>query len=202
MQEKYHEFRKVSYNSIHVPLCTFRLHASGEKGEAQAKDSVRTPEMTDLSSAATTENAVQSEVSGEAIAEQAPSGMTEADDPGYIDNTFTGDIRIHEKKHSSYISMQLKAQDGIVRGKYFYESNPNREDLLLEGYLNGDSLQLNELNAKGAITGRFIGKYITPTTIEGVWKNPRGTKEYAFSLETTDMSYEERKAVGVKADPE
>jgi hypothetical protein len=54
------------------------------------------------------------------------------------------------KRNGDYllITMYLKAENGEVSGKYFYQGNPKKEDILLKGRIIGDSLMLTEYDAQ------------------------------------------------------
>jgi hypothetical protein len=98
------------------------------------------------------------------------------------------------------ITMYLKAENGEVSGKYFYQSNPKKEDILLKGRIIGDSLMLTEYDAQNNITGRFNGSIISNDTFEGEWTSPNGKKSLFFKLFFDDIDYEQRKIIGLKVD--
>lgn len=125
----------------------------------------------------------------------------EADDPGNFEQVLAGHL---EKKNGDFIfiSMYLKGENGNMTGKYFYENTSAKEDIMLRGNLEGDSLMLVEFDPKNRITGRFNGKYVSPNAIEGTWSTPDGKKQLVFRLKYDDMAYDQRKIIGLKADPE
>jgi hypothetical protein len=106
------------------------------------------------------------------------------------------------KRNGDYllITMYLKAENGEVSGKYFYQGNPEKEDILLKGRVAGDSLMLTEYDAQDRITGSFTGSVWGGDTFEGEWTSPDKKRSLFFKLFYDDRDYEERKIIGLKAD--
>jgi hypothetical protein len=106
------------------------------------------------------------------------------------------------KRNGGYllITMYLKAENGEVSGKYFYQGNPKKEDILLKGRVIGDSLMLTEYDAHDRITGHFNGSIFGNDTFEGEWTSPHKKRSLFFKLFYDDRDYEQRKILGLKAD--
>jgi hypothetical protein len=115
------------------------------------------------------------------------------------DFTFAGSLR-KNNGDEILISMYLKALNGNIVGKYFYEANPKKEDIVLKGHIAGDSLMLTEYDAQNKITGRFSGSIIGNDTFEGLWTSPNNKRSLFFKLYFDDMDYEQRKIIGLKSD--
>jgi hypothetical protein len=98
------------------------------------------------------------------------------------------------------ITMYLKAGKGNITGKYFYQANPKKEDILLKGLIVGDSLMLIEYDPQNKITGRFNGSIQGNDTFEGLWTSPNNKRSLFFKLFFDDMDYEQRKIIGLKSD--
>jgi hypothetical protein len=142
---------------------------------------------------------------------EAPLGSTKADEyteeqtgteqdvPKDFEHTFAGYLR-KNNGDEILISMYLKAENGAIQGKYFYEANPQKEDIVLKGQLTGDSLSLTEYNPNNKVTGRFHGSFAGYETFEGEWTSPDGKRSLFFKLFLDDMEYEQRKIIGIRAD--
>jgi len=65
------------------------------------------------------------------------------------------------------IHMKLEVKDGKVWGSYYYDST--KTDITLKGSINGDFVDIIEYDANNKTVARFIGKFVFPGRIEGVW---------------------------------
>lgn len=74
------------------------------------------------------------------------------------------------------IMMQIKIEDGVVSGNYYYTKYGSNNTLRLTGSLSNEKMQLTEYNEKGENTGFFDGILESNSYYHGTFTNYKGTK--------------------------
>lgn len=187
----------MKYNAIFLSFTLFvTLLASCTKQQETQSDASAADTLTSV-----IKEAADGLTASAAEAEYNESTLVEADDPSNFKRVFAGHL---ERKDgvSILISMYLEAENGNLSGKYFYEGTAAKEDIFLKGTLEADSVKLAEFDSANKLTGKFTGKLVAPDVIEGIWSSPNGKKHFPFKLNLDNMEYDQRKIIGVKADPE
>ncbi|MEW6125664.1 MAG: hypothetical protein AB1757_01260 [Acidobacteriota bacterium] len=91
------------------------------------------------------------------------------------ERAFTGTIN-----KTLRIKMTL-AQDGQrLSGSYYYERVGKA--IVLNGTVSGQQFTLKEFDESGKPTGTFKGRFVTASSIEGIWTNADGSKSFPFAL--------------------
>lgn len=77
------------------------------------------------------------------------------------------------------IQMNLEFTGTAIAGMYWYDKY--KKPIQLKGRRSGPRVQLEEIDEKGNVTGRFDGKFLFAVVIDGEWSSPDGTKKLPFS---------------------
>jgi len=87
------------------------------------------------------------------------------------------------------IHMTLENRDGSLQGTYSYDKVGT--PITLRGAVVGsDGLVLDEINASGATTARFTGRFASNGILAGNWKEARSANALPFLLEVQSASGE------------
>ena len=83
------------------------------------------------------------------------------------------------------IVLSAETQDENISGSYFYRRIGT--DIQISGTQDGDQFEFSEKDENGKITGNFSGKiFSNGDSLSGEWKNPDGSKTFAFHLKRSD----------------
>ena len=79
------------------------------------------------------------------------------------------------------VTMNLTKRDSAMRGDYYYDKVGIQ--LELSGQISSSNeITLSETNEKQEETGKFVGKFTSTETFEGIWTNPKTNKSFTFKL--------------------
>ena len=104
-------------------------------------------------------------------------GDNETEEKYYSNNGYTDEIIFKGNINGKYgIMMQIKIEDGVVSGNYYYTKYGSNNTLGLTGSLSNEKMQLTEYNEKGENTGFFDGILESNSYYHGTFTNYKGTK--------------------------